>query len=284
MLKTYYNLTKPGIIYGNALYAAAGFLLAARGHVNLWLLLVTLAGISLVIASGCVTNNYVDRHIDQTMRRTKQRALAKGTVSGSAAITYAAALGLAGFGLLAWRVNWLTVGIGMIGFLDYVVLYSFWKRRSVYGTIIGSISGATPPLAGYTAVTGHLDIAAVLLFLILVCWQMPHFYAIALYRREEYAQASIPVWPLKRGEHSTKIQMVFYTAVFVVLCALLTVFGYTGYVYLAVVTLFGLAWLWRGVQGFRTPDTNRWARKMFGFSLLMTIVLSSMLAIGPLLP
>lgn len=284
MLRTYYQLAKPGIIYGNALYGAAGFLLASKGHIQLLLLAATLAGMSLVVASGCVFNNYIDRGIDRHMKRTSKRALVQGRVSGPAALIYATILGALGFSVLAVGTNWLTVGVGALGFLDYVILYGISKRRSVYGTIIGTISGATPPLAGYTAVTGHLDGAAILLFLILVFWQMPHFFAIALYRREEYAKAGIPVWPLKRGERSTKIQMAVYTFLFVLACAMLTPLGYTGYTYLVVIVVFGVLWLWRSLQGFRAADTDRWARKMFGFSLLVTVVLSAMLAVGPLLP
>jgi protoheme IX farnesyltransferase len=284
LFRTYYQLTKPGIIYGNMLFAAAGFLLAAKGHVDILLLLATLVGVALVIASGCVCNNYMDRSIDKKMKRTQNRALVQGRVSGRAALIYAACLGAAGFGLLLAYTNLLTVGVGLLGFVDYVVLYGFWKRRSVYGTLVGSISGATPPLAGYTAVTGHLDAGAITLFLLLVCWQMPHFFAIALYRRQDYADAGIPVWPVKRGERSTQIQIVIYTALFVLACAMLTVLGYTGYIFLAVMLVFGLAWLGCGFQGFRAADVNRWARKMFGFSLIITLVLSAMLALGPILP
>jgi len=284
LFRTYYQLTKPGIIYGNMLYATAGFMLASRGHIRIFLLLAVLAGTALIIACGCVLNNFTDRGIDQKMKRTRGRALVQGRVSGRAAIVYAALLGTAGFAVLGIYTNLLTVVVGAVGLIDYVVLYGFFKRRSVYGTIVGSVSGATPPLAGYTAVTGRLDAAAITLFLILVFWQMPHFFAIALYRREEYKAAGIPVWPLIRGERSTKIQILLFTALFVLACGALTVFGYTGYSYLAVVGGIGLVWLWRGIQGFRAVDTNKWARKMFGFSLLVTLVLSAMLSVGTLLP
>jgi protoheme IX farnesyltransferase len=287
MFKTYYRLAKPGIIYGNALNIAAGFFLAAGHlkHFDFWTLVAAMVGSSLVIASGCVFNNFIDRAIDQKMARTKKRALVSGTVSGPAALVYATLLGLLGFAVLAAYTNALTVYVGLVGILFYVVMYSIWKRRSIYGTLVGSVSGAIPPVAGYTAVTGNLDAGAWILFAILALWQMPHFYAIAMYRLDDYASAGLPVLPVKKGMHHTKIQIVGYIAAFIVATSLLTFLGYTGYIYLAVVTLLGLAWLWKGLKGFRAGvDDKGWARKMFFFSLIITLSLDIMLSVGALLP
>lgn len=283
-LRTYYRLTKPGIIYGNAITATAGFLLAAKTHLQPELFVTMLGGVALVIASGCVFNNYIDRHIDQKMARTKKRALARGVVSGKAALLYAITLGVVGFLLLALFVNMLVFWIGMVGFIDYVVLYGYSKRKSVYGTLVGSISGATPPVAGYCAVTGRLDMGAFILFLILVCWQMPHFYAIAMYRVDDYAAASIPVLPVKKGMHAAKLNIVAYIAAFLISTLLLTVFGYTGFVYMVGIAIVGAMWLWRGVQGFKAVDDKAWARKMFGFSLVVTLAMSVLIPLGALLP
>ncbi len=122
LLKTYYNLTKPGIIYGNLLTATGGFLLASKGHINFWLLMATLAGISLVIASACVINNYIDRDIDKLMARTKKRALASGEIINRNALVYAAVLGALGFFILLKHTNNLTAIIGLIGYIDYIIL------------------------------------------------------------------------------------------------------------------------------------------------------------------
>lgn len=284
MLKTYYALTKPGIIYGNLVTAAAGFFLASRGHINFWLLLATLLGTSLVIASACVFNNYFDRDIDSLMARTKNRAFVKGLVSFRAGITYAIFLGVLGFLVLVRYTNLLTAFVGLIGFFDYVVLYTFLKRSSIYGTIIGSISGATPVVAGYTAVTNHFDVGAALLFLILALWQMPHFYAIGIYRLKDYADAGIPILPVKKGIPETKIQMLFYILAFTVATAALTVFGYTGYTYLVTVLFLSLAWLWLDVRGFRSTNDQAWARKMFLFSLVIIFAFSIMISVGGVLP
>jgi protoheme IX farnesyltransferase len=286
-LKTYYLLTKPGIIRGNLLTAAAGFLLASGDDIKLGLLLATLVGTSLVIASACVTNNYIDREIDAKMARTKGRAFVKGLVSARVAAIYSVSLGLAGFLVLAIYVNWLTVMIGLVGWVFYVVVYGVGKRRTVHGTIIGSISGATPITAGYTAASGRLDSGALILFLILVLWQMPHFYAIAMYRFDDYKAAGLPVLPVKQGTQSAKHQIMWYIVAFTAAAALLTLFGYTGYIYLAVVVLLGLSWLYLGLKGLGTDDKRadkRWARQMFFFSLLAIMVLSIMIAVGGRLP
>jgi protoheme IX farnesyltransferase len=273
LFKTYYRLTKPGIIRGNAVPAIAGFFLASRGSVSYALLLQTLIGISLVIASGCVFNNYLDRNIDKKMARTKQRALAQGTVSARSALTYATVLGLIGLAVLAYYTNLLTVGIGIVGLFFYVIVYGIAKRRSVHSTLVGSISGALPPVAGYVAVSDHLNAAAITLFLILVFWQMPHFYAIAIYRLKEYRAAGLPILSVKTGAAVTKRHMLFYTVLFGIAAVLLSFTAHTGPLYFVVSVLLSLLWLLSGFKGLQTADDDRWARKMFGLSLLVLTTL-----------
>jgi len=284
LVKTYYRLTKPGIIYGNALSAAGGFLLASRGSIDVVLLLTTLVGIGLVIAAGCVFNNYIDRGIDEKMARTKKRALVQGDISGSAALTYAVVLLIAGFTLLAVFTNWLTVVLGGIAIFNYVVLYGLSKRHSVWGTIVGSISGALPIAGGYTAVTGHFDTGAWLLFLVMVCWQMPHFYAIAMYRLGDYKAASIPVLPAQKGLEVTKINIILYVLAFMAASLSLSISGYTDYIYTAVMGALGLLWLWKGVQGLRAPDDAVWARQMFFFSLKVLLAFCVLISLEAWLP
>ncbi len=282
-LKAYYLLTKPGIIRGNVITAIAGFCLASRGTINFGLLLTALGGLILVIASACVCNNYLDRHIDAKMVRTKRRALASGTVSAHGAILYAGILGILGVVLLL-QTNYAATVVALIGFASYVILYSYWKRRSAYGTLVGSISGATPPVIGYTAVSGQLDMAALLLFLILVVWQMPHFYAIALYRLHDYQSAGIPVLPAVKGRRTTQRRILAYVAAFIIIAPLLTVFGYTGLTVAAVAVLLGVYWLWLGLQGFKAADIAGWARRMFVFSLIVISALSLVIAADVVLP
>lgn len=273
MYKTYYQLTKPGIIRGNAIPAIAGFFLASRGNVSYLLLLETIAGISLVIASACVFNNYLDRKIDKKMARTKNRALVKGTVSKRQALTYATFLGMLGLIILLVHTNFLTFAIGVLGMFFYVIVYGIAKRRSVHSTLVGSISGALPPVAGYTAVTGHLDATAITLFFILVFWQMPHFYAIAIYRLKDYKAAGLPILSVKKGVAVTKRDILLYTVAFGVAAVALSFTAHTGPLYFVVAVLLTLFWVVSGVRGFRTADNDHWAHKMFGISLLVLLLL-----------
>ncbi|HSX34299.1 MAG TPA: heme o synthase [Candidatus Saccharimonadales bacterium] len=286
LLRTYYRLTKPGIIYGNSLNIIAGFLLASGivRHFDFWLLVATLVGSAFVIGAGCVYNNYIDRDIDTKMARTKKRGLATHSIPVAAALAFGTVLLTAGFATLALWTNTLTVVVGVTGFLFYVVMYSIFKRTSVYGTLVGSVSGAIPPVAGYTAVTNSLDSGAWILFVILVAWQMPHFYAIAMYRFHDYKNAGLPVWPVKKGMHSTKVQIAIWIALFTIAAALMTLQGYTGDIYLVGVLILGALWFKKALQGFRAEDDAKWARGMFFFSLVVTVGIDALLAVGALLP
>ena len=197
MLKRYLLVTKPGIIFGNLISVVGGFFLSSKGSLELDLFLATLVGVSLVIASGCVFNNYIDRDIDCLMERTRNRVLVQGLIGPRATLGYATGLGIVGVALLYW-VNPLSAALGGLGFVVYVGLYTLWlKRRSVYGTLVGSLSGATPPVIGYCAVSNEFDSGALILLLIFSLWQMPHSYAIAIFRFKDYQAAAIPVLPVK---------------------------------------------------------------------------------------
>ena len=283
-VKNYYLLTKPGIIYGNVITTIAGFLLASRFHGSISIFLGVVIGTACVIASACVFNNYMDRGIDQKMERTKKRALVTGAIPINHAIVYAIILALVGFGTLTVFTNLLTVFVGLIGFADYIILYGISKRKSEYGTLVGSISGATPILAGYTAVTNKLDAGGIILFLILVLWQMPHFYAIAMYRLKDYANANIPVLPVKKGMQETKIHMLFYIIAFLAATLMLSVYKLTGLIYAIAVSALSIYWLYLSVTGFFTNNDRKWARKMFFFSLIVIVGISILLPLGVVLP
>ncbi len=267
--KSYCLLTKPGIILGNVITTAGGFALASKGDINFLLFFATLAGLSFVVGSACALNNYIDREADLKMDRTKNRALARGDISGRNALIFAVALGAAGAAILGMSTNLLTLSVALFGFLVYVLIYSFSKYRSVHGTLIGSIAGAVPPVVGYCAVSNKLDAPAWILFMIILMWQMPHFFAIAIYRMDDYIKAGIPVLPIHKGVVQTKVQMVLYIIAFVVASSLLSVFNYTGITYFSIVLLLGVFWLVLGLQGFKSSNDTLWARKMFAFSLLM---------------
>lgn len=286
-IKLYYSLTKPGVLYGNVITAVAGFMLAAGyfHHFYIGLFVATIVGTTLVIASACVLNNVLDQDIDRIMERTKGRAVAAGDIPGRNATLFSIILGLVGIAILVSWVNWLVVAIGIVGFVVYVWLYgALSKRKSIHGTLVGSISGAMPILAGYCAVAGHLDAAAVLVFLMLFFWQFPEFYSIAIYRRNEYRAAKIPVMPVVKGIKSTTWQIYIYTVLFVLAVLLLTPLGYTGYIYLVVMAAIGLYWLWLAAKGLHASDVDAWARRNFHFSLVALLALSLMLSIGAFLP
>lgn len=269
--RAYYLLTKPGIIRGNAVNAIAGFLLASTIAIfDFGVFVAMLSGLSLIIASGCVFNNYIDRDIDKKMKRTKKRALVTGDISAQNALVYATALGLAGATILGLFTNILTLVMGLMGFVFYVVVYGIGKRKTVHGTVIGSISGAIPPVVGYTSVSNTLDGGALLLFFILVLWQVPHFYAIAMYRLKDYSAAGIPVLPAVKSMSAAKIQTLIYIVAFTIACIGLTTFGYTGILYAIIMAIAGTGWFIMGLKGYNKNDIA-WAHRMFGFSLIVTL-------------
>lgn len=269
----YYLLMKPGIILGNLFTVAAGFFLASKGTFNVVLFLMTLLGLALVMASACIFNNYIDRQIDKKMERTKQRALVTGAISVSDAMVLASLLGIIGGLFLFFYTNLLTTVVAGIGFVVYVVLYSLWKCRTIYGTAIGSIAGATPPVVGYCAVSNHFDLGALILFVMMVLWQMPHFFSIAIWHFDDYMAAGIPVLPIKRGTFRTKVHMLAYIVSFTAVAMLLPWFHYTGYLYLAVAMGGGCIWLWLCSKGFNEEDEQTWGRSMFRMSLVLITAL-----------
>lgn len=265
----YYLLTKPGIVMGNLFTFAAGFILGMQGAFSFNLFLVTFLGLGLIMASACVFNNYIDRAHDQKMERTKKRALASGSIPVRTALTFASILGISGGLLLLLFTNLLTFLVAASGFIIYVVIYSVWKSRTVYGTAIGSIAGAVPPVVGYTAASGTLDLAAFLLFALLVLWQMPHFFSIALLHLDDYKKAGIPVLPAAKGILRTKIHTFLYILAFIPTALLLTYYGYTGIIFLSTVLFLGSAWLTLSYWGFKLENDLVWSRQMFRLSLVL---------------
>lgn len=226
MVKTYYRLTKPGIIYGNMLATVAGFFFASTGPIDWILLGATLGGLALVIASACVFNNIADRHLDARMERTKNRALVSGTVSPRNAYIFGTVIGFLGFITLALWTTWFAFGVALLGFVVYVFWYTPLKPKSAYALFVGAIAGATPPVVGYTAVTNTFDIYALGLFAALYVWQIPHFLAIAVYRYEEYAAAGVPLFIKKvpSPQARTRAKKIFrYSLVVLLLFCLILI-------------------------------------------------------------
>ncbi|EGR2797403.1 protoheme IX farnesyltransferase [Vibrio navarrensis] len=279
MLKSYLSITKPGIIFGNLISVAAGFFLAAKTEEANWDLMgPTLLGVALVIASGCVINNIFDRDIDVKMARTAKRDLVLGKVNSDHAFVYALVMLLAGTATLYTLVNPLSTVIVLLGYVFYVFFYTMiYKRTSVYGTLVGSISGAVPPLVGYLAVTNYIDIEAVLLFILFCLWQMPHSYAIAMFRLNDYRQAGIPVLPVIDGIEKAQRHMKAYVVAFTVVALALFALGSAGYEYLAVASLVSGYWLLVTFKPVTQQNYESWARSVFKTSLLVVMSISGVL-------
>lgn len=275
MLRKYLFLTKPGILFGNFITTLGGFFLAAQGSIDILLLLLTLLGTTLVVASGCVVNNVIDQDIDTKMQRTQNRALVKKTISPTVALIYALVLGIIGFSILWFGVNGYAFLFAMIGFIVYVGFYSLWtKRTSIHQTVIGSISGASPPVIGYTAVTHQFDVAALLLFLAYALWQMPHSWAIAIYRFDDYKNAGIPILPVARSIYRTKTECVIYILLFAAVLNGLYCFGYTNVFFLITFNALTAYWLYLSVIGFKAENDQLWAKRFFLYSVILITLLS----------
>lgn len=275
MLRKYLFLTKPGILFGNFITTLGGFFLAAQGSIDILLLLLTLIGTTLVVASGCVVNNVIDQDIDIKMQRTQNRALVKKTISPTVALVYAFVLGLIGFNILWFGVNGYAFLFAVIGFVVYVGFYSLWtKRTSIHQTVIGSISGASPPVIGYTAVTHQFDVAALLLFLAYGLWQMPHSWAIAIYRFDDYKNAGIPILPVARSIYRTKIECVIYILLFAAVLNGLYCFGYTNIFFLITFNALTAYWFYLSIIGFKAENDQLWAKRFFLYSVILITLLS----------
>lgn len=271
----YTLIMKPGIILGNLITFTAGFFLASRGNPNFKLMGITLLGLGFIIAAACIFNNFADRKRDRKMNRTQDRAFAKNRVSYPLALGWGLVLFLAGNILFALMGKPLALLAADAGFFIYVFVYTLWKDKTVYATAIGSIAGALPPVVGYLTVSEKLDGGAVLLFFMLVLWQMPHFYAIALMHLEDYKRAGILALPVVKGLTRTQIHMALYIFAFLVTTTLMTSLGYTGALFFTASLLLGLGWLVKALAPFRsnTPKDPLWDRSMFRYSLVVINIL-----------
>jgi len=268
VIKEYVALTKPGIIRLNAFAAFGGFWVASKWDID-WLLMVyMLIGVSLVMASACVINNYWDRELDKKMERTKGRALPMNRMKPMHVLSYAIVLGIIGHAIMFLLVNPLAGWLAFLGFFVYVVVYTMWlKRTSTWNTSIGGISGAMPPVVGYCAITNEVDAGAWLLFALMFLWQPPHFWSLAIRRVEEYRAAGFPMLPVVKGVLRTKIQMIPYTLLLIPVSILLYTYDYVGIFFMIISAVGGLLWLIHTLTGLRTKDDTKWAKTNFFISI-----------------
>lgn len=280
-----YRLTKPGVTYGNLITTIAGYLFASNGVIDWSVFFGLTVGTWAVIASACVINNYLDQDIDALMSRTQNRPLLTGDVSQNTARLFGAILLVSGISVLILFTNWWVVAVGTFGWVVYVWLYgALSKRKSVHGTLVGSLSGAAPILAGYVAVAAGLDTTGLLLFAVIFFWQMPEFYSISIYRQAEYAKAGVPVSSVIRGIDKTKTQIFIYTVLTVASSLLLATDYRSSWTYFLVMLVLGIRWLHIAYEGLVTSESNSWARNNFHYALIYLVVFSAIISINPWLP
>ncbi len=267
--RDYWLLTKPGIVTGNAYHVLAGIFLAYQFAWSWSTALGVFFGTCALIASACVVNNYFDRHQDAKMGRTKQRPLVNGAISVPAAWVFAIALLMIGFGLLIATTNWLTVGLGVIAYLSYSFVYTYLKRVTAYNTLVGTVPGALPGVAGYTAFSGQLDTIAWLIFVVLAIWQLPHFYAIAIRRRKEYSATDFKFITGSLDKRGMWWLINILIAIYAVTMLVLTQLT-MHWLWLVVVGLACGYWLWLAARD--STDYTAWAKRVFGGSLILMMV------------
>lgn len=270
---------------GNLITTIAGYLLAANGQIN-WLVFIAVTiGTALIISSACVINNVLDQDIDSKMERTKSRPLITGEADPKIATIFGIIIGLLGLLILIYLTNLLVVGIGIIGFVVYVWFYgALSKRKSIHGTLVGSVSGATPILAGYVAARGHIDLGAIIVFSILFIWQMAEFYSIAIFRKKEYAHAYVPVISVIKGKNYTKRSIIIWVILFITASLALTLYNYSGYIYFFIMSTLTLYWLFVGLSEKQHDNIDAWSRRMFKISLVVLVTFCLIISVEHILP
>ncbi|MBX5476497.1 MAG: protoheme IX farnesyltransferase [Clostridia bacterium] len=279
-VRDYVALTKPGIVLLMLVATVTTMWAATDGRLSPWLLVATLVGTALAAGAANTLNCYIDRDIDAIMRRTRNRPLPAGRLRPEQALRFGVALAVLSFAVLATWVNVLAAVIALSGAAFYVFIYTLWLKRSTpQNIVIGGAAGAVPPLIGWAAVTNHVSLPAILLFLVIFLWTPPHFWALALYKNEDYRRARVPMMPVVRGERATKIQMLVYT-VLLVLCTLtLYPMGVAGPVYAVAAAVMGLVYIALAARALR-DSSDAMAKRLFGFSNLYLGLLFVFLAFG----
>ncbi|MDJ0732979.1 MAG: heme o synthase [Nostocaceae cyanobacterium] len=275
VLQSYYQLTKPRIIPLLLITTAGSMWIAAKGQVDPLLLLVTLIGGTLAAASAQTINCIYDRDIDYDMERTRHRPLPSGRVQPRDALIFAIFLAIASFTILTVFANLLAALLAFSGIIFYVLVYTHWlKRHSTQNIVIGGAAGAIPALVGWAAVTDTLSWTALLLFAIVFLWTPPHFWALALMIRDDYAKVGIPMLPVIAGNLPTVRQIWYYTLITVVATMLLVYpLGQTGVVYGAIALYLGGVFIYKAWQLLQNPDDKDLARGLFLYSISYMMLL-----------
>jgi protoheme IX farnesyltransferase len=264
----YYQLTKPKVVYLIVFTAMVGMLLAAEGFPPLDIFFFGSLGIGLAAASGAAINHVVDERIDRVMERTRNRPLVSGGLDQASALIFALSIGALGIAILIVFVNFLTALLTFFSLVGYALIYTMYlKRATPQNIVLGGAAGAAPPLLGWCAVTGTVGTEALLLFLIIFVWTPPHFWALAIRRREEYAKADIPMLPVTHGVEFTKIQILLYTVLLFIVTLMPFVIQMSGLIYLSGAIALGIGFLYYAILLYRAEQPNVIAMKTFGYSI-----------------
>jgi protoheme IX farnesyltransferase len=253
--RQYLLLCKPRVVVLIVFTAVVGMLLAVPGVPPLVPMLAGTLGIALAASSAAAVNHLLDARVDAKMQRTRNRPLPRGQLQPRNVLVFALVLGVLAMAILVAGANVLTAALTFLSLIGYAVVYTAWlKRATPQNIVIGGAAGAAPPVLGWAAVTGQLDPQAILLFLIIFTWTPPHFWALAIYRREEYALVDIPMLPVTHGHAFTRLQILLYTILLVIVTTLPFLTGMSGPVYLSGVSVLNLGFLWYALRMMRSRD------------------------------
>tara|TARA_B110000003_G_C16526845_1_gene487317 strand:- start:116 stop:1030 length:915 start_codon:yes stop_codon:yes gene_type:complete len=277
--RDYLELCKPNVVALMLLTSLIGMLLATDQAVPFTVLVFGNLGIALCAGSAAAVNHIVDRHVDDKMARTLNRPLAQGRLKTQHAVLFALITGTLGMAILLVFTNVLTAWLTLASLVGYAFIYTmFLKRATPQNIVIGGLAGAAPPLLGWTAVTGEIHHNALLLVLIIFAWTPPHFWALAVHRKDEYAKAKIPMLPVTHGEHYTKINILLYTFLLIVVTTMPYLTGMFGWLYLVSSLLLGLGFLYWAVVMLRSKGGNS-GMKTFQYSIVYLMVLFAVMLI-----
>ncbi|MEM7402374.1 MAG: heme o synthase [Pseudomonadota bacterium] len=280
LLSDFVEICKPRIALLVLVTTFSGMWLASSASLAIDLVILTLLGTGLASAASGAFNNYVDREVDKHMARTRTRALPSSRLHPQQALWLGVMLSLWSFAILFYLVNPLTAILVQATTFFYVVIYTIWlKRSSPLCTEIGGVAGAMPPVIGWAAVNNEIAWPALVMFLIMFIWQPPHFWALALLRKEEYRNANLPMLPVVRGDRTTKIRMLLYTIALIPASLAMYWLGLVGTTYLVLASALGIAYLVLTIDFARKPITHQSTRKLFGFSILYLLGLFTLIFI-----
>ena len=269
----YYELCKPRVVYLIVFTAVVGMFLAVPGWPPLSALIAGTLGIALAASSAAAINHLLDQRIDAVMARTRNRPLPTGQLDVKQVLGFALILGVISMVLLVVWVNPLTAALTFFSLIGYAIIYTVWlKRATPQNIVIGGAAGAAPPVLGWTAVTGSIDPGALILFLIIYAWTPPHFWALAIHRRRDYAAADIPMLPVTHGVQFTRWHILFYTILLVIVTILPYLTGMSGLPYLAGVTVLNIGFLWYALRMLSGKD-ERLPMQTFGYSIIYLMLL-----------